>query len=156
MILDSSYLFWFDSPPRPPPQPEVYRKPGCHYCYFFSFSSFDDKICVNDRQLQVPKRIFGESSMLANFLQPWQEQQRKCAPLSQLGQEGVSVSKVVGPADRSRLPTQAAKQIYSSCLLSTLFHRTSLAFTVLVRYHCGGWSEEVNSRIFFLSYMVYL
>jgi hypothetical protein len=25
-----------------------------------------------------------------------------------------------------------------------------------VRYHCGGWSEEVNSRIFFLSYMVYL
>jgi hypothetical protein len=26
----------------------------------------------------------------------------------------------------------------------------------IVRYHCGGWSEEVNSRILFLSYMVYL
>jgi hypothetical protein len=25
-----------------------------------------------------------------------------------------------------------------------------------VRYHCGGWSEEVNSRILFLSYMVNL
>ncbi len=25
-----------------------------------------------------------------------------------------------------------------------------------VRYHCGGWSEEVNSCILILSYMVYL
>jgi hypothetical protein len=25
-----------------------------------------------------------------------------------------------------------------------------------VRYHCGGWSEEVNSCISILSYMVYL
>jgi hypothetical protein len=32
-------------------------------------------------------------------------------------------------------------------------------FTVsrtIVRYHCGGWSEEVNSCILILSYMVYL
>ncbi len=28
--------------------------------------------------------------------------------------------------------------------------------TTTVHYHCGGWSEEVNSPIFFLSYMVYL
>jgi hypothetical protein len=27
---------------------------------------------------------------------------------------------------------------------------------VAVRYHCGGWSEEVNSCISILSYMVYL
>jgi hypothetical protein len=27
---------------------------------------------------------------------------------------------------------------------------------VIVRYHRGGWSEEVNSCILFLSYMVYL
>jgi hypothetical protein len=27
---------------------------------------------------------------------------------------------------------------------------------VIVRYHCGGWSEEVNSCILILSYMVYL
>ncbi len=26
----------------------------------------------------------------------------------------------------------------------------------IVRYHCGGWSEEVNSCILILSYMVYL
>jgi hypothetical protein len=26
----------------------------------------------------------------------------------------------------------------------------------IVRYHCGGWSEEVNSCILFLSYMVCL
>jgi hypothetical protein len=26
----------------------------------------------------------------------------------------------------------------------------------LVRYHCGGWSEEENSCILILSYMVYL
>ncbi len=26
---------------------------------------------------------------------------------------------------------------------------------IIVRYHCGGWSEEVNSRIL-ISYMVYL
>ncbi len=25
-----------------------------------------------------------------------------------------------------------------------------------VRYHCGGWSEEVNSCILIISYMVYL
>jgi hypothetical protein len=25
---------------------------------------------------------------------------------------------------------------------------------IVVRYHCGGWSEEVNSGIFFLSYTV--
>ncbi len=25
----------------------------------------------------------------------------------------------------------------------------------IVRYHCGGWSEEVNSCILILSYMVY-
>jgi hypothetical protein len=25
-----------------------------------------------------------------------------------------------------------------------------------VRYHCGGWSEELNSRILLLAYMVYL
>ncbi len=25
-----------------------------------------------------------------------------------------------------------------------------------VRYHCGGWSEELNSRILHLAYMVYL
>jgi hypothetical protein len=29
------------------------------------------------------------------------------------------------------------------------------AYSVLVRYHCGGWPEEVNS-CFFNSYMVYL
>jgi hypothetical protein len=28
--------------------------------------------------------------------------------------------------------------------------------TVRVRYHCGGWSEELNSRILLLAYMVYL
>jgi hypothetical protein len=28
--------------------------------------------------------------------------------------------------------------------------------TVTVRYHCGGWSEEVNSCILIISYMVYL
>jgi hypothetical protein len=27
---------------------------------------------------------------------------------------------------------------------------------VIVRYHCGGWSEEVNSCILIISYMVYL
>jgi hypothetical protein len=27
---------------------------------------------------------------------------------------------------------------------------------VIVRYHCGGWSEELNSRILHLAYMVYL
>jgi hypothetical protein len=27
---------------------------------------------------------------------------------------------------------------------------------ICVRYHCGGWSEEVNSCIWILSYMVYL
>ncbi len=27
---------------------------------------------------------------------------------------------------------------------------------VTVRYHCGGWSEELNSRILLLAYMVYL
>jgi hypothetical protein len=27
---------------------------------------------------------------------------------------------------------------------------------VPVRYHCGGWSEELNSRILLLAYMVYL
>ncbi len=26
----------------------------------------------------------------------------------------------------------------------------------IVRYHCGGWSEEVNSCILIISYMVYL
>jgi hypothetical protein len=26
----------------------------------------------------------------------------------------------------------------------------------IVRYHCGGWSEELNSRILLLAYMVYL
>jgi hypothetical protein len=25
----------------------------------------------------------------------------------------------------------------------------------IVRYHCGGWSEEVNSCILIISYMVY-
>jgi hypothetical protein len=28
--------------------------------------------------------------------------------------------------------------------------------TYIVRYHCGGWSEEVNSCILIISYMVYL
>jgi hypothetical protein len=27
---------------------------------------------------------------------------------------------------------------------------------IVVRYHCGGWSEVVNSCILILSYMVYL
>ncbi len=27
---------------------------------------------------------------------------------------------------------------------------------MMSKVQCGGWSEEVNSRIFFLSYMVYL
>ncbi len=27
---------------------------------------------------------------------------------------------------------------------------------LFVRYHCGGWSEELNSRILHLAYMVYL
>jgi hypothetical protein len=29
-------------------------------------------------------------------------------------------------------------------------------FKSFVRYHCGGWSEEVNSCILILSYMIYL
>jgi hypothetical protein len=38
--------------------------------------------------------------------------------------------------------------------LSTV--HTVINGTVLVRYHCGGWSEEVNSCILILSHMVYL
>ncbi len=30
------------------------------------------------------------------------------------------------------------------------------AVFLIVRYHCGGWSEEVNSCILIISYMVYL
>ncbi len=29
-------------------------------------------------------------------------------------------------------------------------------YNITVRYHCGGWSEEVNSSILVISYMVYL
>jgi hypothetical protein len=31
----------------------------------------------------------------------------------------------------------------------------NLQEVLTVRYHCGGWSEEVNSCILILSYMVY-
>ncbi len=27
---------------------------------------------------------------------------------------------------------------------------------IRVRYHCGGWSEELNSRVLLLALMVYL
>jgi hypothetical protein len=37
--------------------------------------------------------------------------------------------------------------------LSSMMHVTCI---ILVRYHCGGWSEEVNSCILIISYMVYL
>ncbi len=33
---------------------------------------------------------------------------------------------------------------------------TERQYIVSVSYHCGGWSEEVNSCILILSYMVYL
>ncbi len=40
---------------------------------------------------------------------------------------------------------------------SSPIHQPSALISVtIVRYHCGGWSEEVNSCILFLSYMVYL
>ncbi len=33
---------------------------------------------------------------------------------------------------------------------------SNLLLVDIVRYHCGGWSEELNSRILLLAYMVYL
>jgi hypothetical protein len=32
----------------------------------------------------------------------------------------------------------------------------AISLCLSVRYHCGGWSEELNSRILLLAYMVYI
>jgi hypothetical protein len=48
--------------------------------------------------------------------------------------------------------TATAPYFYGSILLRAL----KSEIIVLVRYHCGGWSEELNSHILLLAYMVYL
>ncbi len=40
--------------------------------------------------------------------------------------------------------------------LKYFFYAACVFRKVNVRYHCGGWSEEVNSCILNISYMVYL
>jgi hypothetical protein len=39
--------------------------------------------------------------------------------------------------------------------VSQLFEKLTFSIVIAVRYHCGGWSEEVNTCIL-NSYMVYL
>jgi hypothetical protein len=41
-------------------------------------------------------------------------------------------------------------------LYFTVYGNSVMTCIKNVRYHCGGWSEEVNSCILILSYMVYL
>jgi hypothetical protein len=41
-------------------------------------------------------------------------------------------------------------------LVHVIIAEENFLHLVIVRYHCGGWSEEVNSCILILSYMVYL
>jgi hypothetical protein len=50
----------------------------------------------------------------------------------------------------------AAAWDWSRQIFVSLWPKRPVQVSRLVRYHCGGWSEEVNSCILILSYMVYL
>ncbi len=57
---------------------------------------------------------------------------------------------------KEQVPLKFKKEISAAQCERKTFRLISLSTPVSVRFHCGGWSEEVNSCILILSYMVYL
>ncbi len=82
--------------------------------------------------------------------------------------KGVKRRREKGKQDkncRERVTGEGNKKVCSALLdicylrknVTVLLQKKDRSYLVLsVRYHCGGWSEEVNSCILILSYMVYL
>ncbi len=55
----------------------------------------------------------------------------------------------------SRISLEATIMV-SRILLEATTMVSTVSMKATVRYHCGEWSEELNSHILLLAYMVYL